>query len=66
MSGDRSERALARIEAALARIEGAARQPRSSGDDGELDRLRGRHERLRAAVSDSLVQLDTLIAGPRG
>jgi hypothetical protein len=66
MNGDRSERALARIEAALARIEVAARKPRSLGDDGDLTRLAGRHERLRAAATEALAQLDTILEGPRG
>lgn len=65
MDGDRSERALARIEAALARIEVAAQKPRNQGDDGELTRLRDRHARLRLAVSESLAQLDAMIEGPR-
>jgi hypothetical protein len=66
MDGDRSERALARIEAALARIEASARAPRSLGDDGELTRLSGRHQRLRGAVTDALAQLDTILESPRG
>ncbi|GGB99398.1 hypothetical protein GCM10011494_17320 [Novosphingobium endophyticum] len=45
--------ALERIEAALARIEAAARQ--TSG-------LRGRHEKLKASVEQSLIEIDGLIA----
>jgi hypothetical protein len=66
MSGDRSERALARIEAALARIEASARAPRGLADDGELASLTGRHKRLRAAATEALAQLDTILEGPRG
>ena len=66
MSGDRSERALARIEAALARIEVAARSARSRDDDGEVTQLRARHAKLRSAVTDSLAQLDAMLEGPRG
>lgn len=61
MEGDRTQRAVARIEAALARIEAAARQPRTaaSATDSELAE---RHARLREAVGRSLGQLDALIA----
>ena len=63
MNGDRSNRALARIEAALTRIEAAAqRAPGQTGSD-ELARLQARHSALRAAVTDSLEQLDQLIEG---
>jgi hypothetical protein len=58
MAGNDTENAIARIEAALARIEAAAqRRPSAPGD------LEARHERLRAAVTQSLSQLDALIAG---
>lgn len=64
MSGERSSRALARIEAALERIQSATRNraavPASSD---ELADLHLRHERLRAAVTDSLSELDQLIEG---
>ncbi len=64
MSGERSSRALARIEAALERIQAATRNraavPASSD---ELADLQLRHERLRAAVTDSLSELDQLIEG---
>lgn len=54
---------MARIEAALARIEAAAqRAPAQTGAD-ELARLQARHSALRAAVTDSLEQLDQLIEG---
>jgi hypothetical protein len=56
--GDPSENALARIEAAIARIEAAAARPR--GDDPGLE---ARHQQLREAVTQSLHELDALIAG---
>ena len=59
MEGSSPESALARIDAALARIEAAAARPRADSD-GDLAE---RHQRLRAAVSQSLGQLDGLIAG---
>lgn len=68
MEHDRSNRALARIEAALGRIESAPRAAASgiaaadlAKDD--LERLQTRHDQLRAAVQDSLEQLDQLIEG---
>ncbi len=65
MDGDRSKRALARIEAALARIEAASH--RSGGaSSAELEALKGRHDRLRAAVQDGLVELNSLIEGAQG
>lgn len=65
MDGDRSKRALARIEAAMTRIEGASsRAPGASA--AELSALQGRHDRLRAAVQDGLEQLDSLIEGAQG
>jgi hypothetical protein len=71
MHGDRSKAAIARIEAALARIEAAAaRPPAPSGPapsgDADLDKLRDKHDRLRAAVQDSLEQLELLIEGAQG
>ena len=45
--------ALERIETALARIETAARQASD---------LRGRHEKLKASVEQSLIEIDGLIA----
>jgi hypothetical protein len=66
MSGDRSSRALARIGAALSRIEAAARRPRASGDGQELADLQARHDQLRAAVVDSLEQIDQLIESAQG
>ena len=54
MSADRVEQALARIEAAAARIEvGTAR----------AGKLGARHAELRQAVSQSLREIDSLIAG---
>jgi hypothetical protein len=67
MSGERSSRALARIDAALTRIEAATRRGATSGaSSDELADLRTRHENLRAAVSDSLAELDQLIEGAQG
>lgn len=57
MNGAPIESSLARIEAALARIESAATGPSRAQRDLEL-----RHERLRAAVAQSLRQLDDLMA----
>lgn len=67
MSGDRSSRALARIEAALERIEAATRRGAQAGASSEeLADLRMRHDKLRAAVADSLAELDQLIEGAQG
>ena len=67
MNGDPSSTAIARIEAALARIEAAAARPRAPVGGGEdLARLQSKHDRLRAAVQDSLEQLDQLIEGAQG
>ena len=62
MDGASHESALARIDAALARLEAIASRPAAASGtaDGELA---ARHDRLRAAVSQSLRQLDGLIAG---
>jgi hypothetical protein len=58
MEGASIEKALGRIEAALTRIENAA--SRVPVADHELV---ARHARLHAAVTKSLQQLDTLLAG---
>jgi len=64
MSGDRSNRALARIEAALERIEAATRnRPYGAAGSDELADLQSRHEHLRSVVTGSLAELDQLIAG---
>lgn len=64
MSGERSSRALARIEAALERIVTATRQgAKADGSLQELAELRVRHEKLRHAVAGSLAELDQLIEG---
>ncbi|MBN8501895.1 MAG: hypothetical protein J0M19_12165 [Sphingomonadales bacterium] len=63
---DRSSRALARIEQALARIEAASHRSAPISGSTELADLQGRHDRLKAAVQDSLVQLDQLIEGTQG
>ena len=57
MEGASIEKALGRIEAALTRIETAASQT-AMQDEG----LAERHDRLRAAVTQSLQQLDRLLA----
>jgi hypothetical protein len=61
MEGSSPESALARIDAALARIEAVAARPRAAGDATDSE-LAAKHDRLRAAVADSLRQLDGLIA----
>ena len=66
MDGDRSKSAIARIGTALARIEAAAARPPAPPSDQELGKLRNKHDRLRAAVQDSLGQLDQLIEGAQG
>ena len=69
MEDNRSSRALARIEQALERIEAAARQPKpgpAPSGDSDFELLRTKHDRLRAAVQDSLGQLDLLIEGTQG
>jgi len=58
MDGGSIDQALNRIEAALARLENAAARPNPADEA-----LRARHERLRAAVTQSLRQLDELLAG---
>jgi hypothetical protein len=63
MNGDRSEKALMRIEAALARLEAAAQRPRGVAEGGDIAQLRHKHEQLRHAVTLSLQQLDALIGG---
>ncbi len=66
MDGDPVNNALSRIERALARIEAAARAPAAAANAAELAALRTRHDRLRAAVQDSLGQLDALIESAQG
>lgn len=56
MDGDRTHRALLRIDSALARLESAALEPAVDAE------LAARHERLRATVVETLGRLDTLIA----
>jgi hypothetical protein len=56
MEGASMEKALGRIEAALTRIENAASRAPKPDED-----LAARHERLRAAVTQSLQQLDSLL-----
>ena len=57
MTGERTETALARVDAALARIEQAS--ARIASRTGTLAR---RHDHLRAAVAQTLHDLDLLIA----
>lgn len=66
MESDPSSAALARIEAALSRIEAAARRPRPAATTPDMADLQARHDRLRAAVQESLGQLDQLIEGAQG
>jgi len=66
MEADRSKAAQARIEAALERIEAAARAPRGAASSDDLAQLQARHGRLKAAVQESLDQLDQLIEGAQG
>jgi len=56
MTGERTEQALARIQAALARIEQAT--PRAEAASRAVAE---RHEHLRAAVAETLRDLDILI-----
>jgi hypothetical protein len=65
MDGERSKRALARIEAALARIEAASRRS-AAASNADLEALKARHERPRGAVQDGLIELDSLIEGAQG
>jgi hypothetical protein len=66
MDADRTTSAMARIEAALARIERAAAHSRASAQGADLAQLQQKHDRLRAAVQESLEQLDQLIEGAQG
>ena len=61
MDGDRTTRALARIEGALARLEAAARTS-FVAESGDAE-LAARHSKLRDAVTQTLRQLDELIEG---
>jgi hypothetical protein len=61
MMGERTETALARIDAALARIDGAS--SRLTMRTGEIAR---RHDHLRAAVAQTLHDLDLLIGEQEG
>jgi hypothetical protein len=61
MEQERTERAVARIEAAMARLEVAAQ----AAPAATLNEARGRHDRLRAAVTEALGQLDAMIDGAR-
>jgi hypothetical protein len=57
MPGGSIEAALKRVEAALSRIEAVAGQPSRAHTE-----LAGRHTALREAVTQSLSQLDELLA----
>jgi hypothetical protein len=67
MTADRIASALARIESAIARID-AAREVRlgangaPGADTAKVAELVGLHEKLRAQVSESLRELDDLLA----
>ena len=56
MDGDQAETAIARIEAALARIEAAAARRQHAQAD-----LAARHAALKAAVAETLGDLDDMI-----
>jgi hypothetical protein len=58
MEGENLAAALARIDAALARIDRADSRPAPSDSD-----LAARHQHLREAATQTLRQLDALIAG---
>lgn len=60
MMRENPEALLGRLDAALSRIEAAL--PR---DNGAAD-LQARHDRLRAAVTGALAQIDTLITEQGG
>lgn len=67
MNADRIASALARIEAAMARIDAARialpdAEARSSGGSARVVELVNAHEKLREQVSDSLRELDDLLA----
>lgn len=57
MDGGQSEAALRRIESALARIEAVVRHRDVAAGDWEV-----RNRKLRDAISNSIEQLDDLIA----
>ncbi|MEW9856782.1 hypothetical protein [Novosphingobium sp. M1R2S20] len=64
MDGETITGSLDRIEAALQRIEAAARETENQArvtieSDSDLEQ---RHEDLRAAVTNALARLDTLLA----
>jgi hypothetical protein len=58
MDGERTHRALQRIDVALSRLEAIAARP--AKDSSELE---ARHAHLRDAVSGVVGKLDALIAG---
>lgn len=62
MDGDRTQRALLRIDKALTRIEAAAAAKPAEGTEDHAD-LVARHARLRGVVTEAIDQLDLLIAG---
>ena len=61
MTGERTQTALARIETALARIERAGEGAQRSAAEAAQ-----RHATLRAAVTDTLRELDSLIGSGGG
>lgn len=70
MDEDRSAAALDRIETALARLEQdavALRKARGqqSADRDALAQLQTKHTALRGRVTESLAQLDAILAGPK-
>lgn len=64
MGDPRAAAAIDRIERALARIESAAgRQPQTTSDSEESQRLREEHLALRGRVAEAISQIDQLLAG---
>lgn len=59
MNGGSIEQELARIDAAIARVETTARAPSVNEPS---DTLLARHEALKAVVSHTIDQIDSLIA----
>ena len=69
MEGDRSQRAMARIEAALARIDAASAQIAATAQPSTTPNvmsLVNKHEALREDVAATMRDLDKLIAEIEG
>jgi hypothetical protein len=61
MDGERTQRALARIEAAAARIERAASQRPLTSSPGGDPELQQKYEALRGEAGAALAELDRLL-----